>query len=121
MIDPLDCRLVWRLGSEEVGVRARCRPAGGVPPAGDPTPTGEVFAGGSPHGGKPVHTEEKRNELELKRIEADTVKLPKEAKRMDLSHTLDKMRLVVTAIAAGAAALVALDTIGLMGGAARRA
>ena len=62
-------------------------------------------------------TEEKRKELELKRIEADAVKLTKEAERMDLSNTLDKVRLVLTAVAAGAAVLVALDTIGLIGGA----
>ena len=64
-----------------------------------------------------MDTEEKRHELELKRIEADAVKLTKEAERMDLSNTLDKVRLVLTAVAAGAAVLVALDTIGLIGGA----
>ena len=45
----------------------------------------ERSAGGNPHGGKPVDIEEKCNELELKRIEADAVKLTKEAERMDLS------------------------------------
>ena len=64
-----------------------------------------------------MDNEEKRHELELKRIEADAVKLKKEAERMDLSNTLDKVRLVLTAVAAGAAVLVALDTIGLIGGA----
>ena len=56
-----------------------------------------------------MDTEEKRNELELKRIEADAVKLTKEAERMDLSNTLDKVKLVLTAVAAGAAVLVALE------------
>ena len=64
-----------------------------------------------------MDTEEKRNELELKRIEADAVKLTKEAERMDLSNTLDKVKLVLTAVAAGAAVLVALESIGLIGGA----
>lgn len=64
-----------------------------------------------------MDTEEKRNELELKRIEADAVKLTKEAERMDLSNTLDKVRLVLTAVAAAAAVTVALESIGLIGGA----
>lgn len=64
-----------------------------------------------------METEGKRKELELKRIEADAVKLTKEAERMDLSNTLDKVRLLLTAVAASAAAVVALESIGLIGGA----
>ena len=90
---------------------------GGVPPAGDPIPAGEAFAGGNPHGGKPVDAEELRKELEIGRIEAETAKLKTETDRMVLSNNLDKVKLVLTAVAATAAVLVALESIGLTGGA----
>lgn len=64
-----------------------------------------------------MDTEEKRQDLEIERIEAETAKLKAETDRMVLSNGLDKTRVVLTAIAAAAAVLVALDTIGLMGGA----
>ena len=59
--------------------------------------------------------EETRAKLEFDRIEAETVKLRTETERMALCNMLDKVRLVLTAIAAAAAVLVALDTIGLIG------
>ena len=77
----------------------------------------ERFAGGNPHGGKPVDTEEKRKELEVELIVAETAKLRKEAARMKLSNVLDTFKLVLTAMAATAAAVVALGQIGLIGGA----
>lgn len=40
-----------------------------------------------------------------------------EAERMDLSNTLGTVKLVQTAVAVGAAVLVALESIGLIGGA----
>ena len=64
-----------------------------------------------------MDTEEKRKELEIERIEAETAKLTTEADRMVLSSNLEKVKLVLTAIAATAAVVVALDQIGLIGGA----
>jgi len=40
-----------------------------------------------------------------------------EAEHMDLSYTFDKVEFVLTAVAAGATVLVALELIGLIGGA----
>ena len=77
----------------------------------------ERFAGGNPHGGKPVDTEEKRKELEAELIVAETAKLRKEAARMKLSNVLDMFKLLLTAMAAAAAVVVALEQIGLIGGA----
>ena len=64
-----------------------------------------------------MDTEEKREKLELGRLEAETAKLKTETDRMVLSNNLDKVKLVLTAIAATAAVLVALESIGLIGGA----
>ena len=64
-----------------------------------------------------MDTEEKRKELEAGRIEAETAKLKTETERMVLSNNLDKVKLVLTAVAATAAVLVALESIGLIGGA----
>ncbi|MDE0450242.1 MAG: hypothetical protein OXI90_00545 [Gammaproteobacteria bacterium] len=64
-----------------------------------------------------MDTEEKRKELEIGRIEAETAKLKTETDRMVLSNNLDKVKLVLTAVAATAAVLVALESIGLIGGA----
>ena len=61
-----------------------------------------------------MDTEEKRKELEIERIEAETAKLTTEADRMVLSSNLEKVKLVLTAIAATAAVLVALEWIGLI-------
>ena len=61
--------------------------------------------------------EETRAKLELDRIEAEAVKLRTETRRMALSNILDTARLALTAIAAAAAVLVALHTVGLVGGA----
>lgn len=61
--------------------------------------------------------EEKREKLELGRLEAETAKLKTETDRMVLSNNLDKVKLVLTAVAATAAVLVALESIGLIGGA----
>jgi len=77
----------------------------------------ERFAGGNPHGGKPVDTEEKRRELEIERIEAETAKLRAETTRMVLSNGIDMTKLVLTAMAATAAVVVALEAIGFIGGA----
>ncbi|MCY3811203.1 MAG: hypothetical protein OXH15_05355 [Gammaproteobacteria bacterium] len=64
-----------------------------------------------------MDAEEKRKELEIGRIEAETAKLKTETDRMVLSNNLDKVKLVLTAVAATAAVLVALESIGLIGGA----
>ena len=64
-----------------------------------------------------MDTEEKRKELEIGRIEAETAKLKTETDRMVLSNNLDKVKLVLTAVAATVAVLVALESIGLIGGA----
>lgn len=64
-----------------------------------------------------MDTEEKREQLELGRLEAETAKLTTETERMVLSNNLDKVKLVLTAVAATAAVLVALESIGLIGGA----
>ena len=77
----------------------------------------EGSAGGNPHGGKTVDAEEKRKELEIDRIEAETAKLKAETNRMVLSNNLDKVKLVLTAAAATAAVAVALESIGIVGGA----
>ena len=61
--------------------------------------------------------EERREKLELGRFEAETAKLKTETDRMVLSNSLDMARLVLTAIAATGAVLVALESIGLIGGA----
>ena len=61
--------------------------------------------------------EEKRESLELGRLEAETAKLKTETERMALSNNLDKVKLVLTAVAATAAVLLALESIGLIGGA----
>ena len=77
----------------------------------------EASAGGNPNGGKPVDAEENRKELEIDRMKAETKKLRTETARMRLGNVLDMFRLVLTAMAATAAVLVALDQVGLMGGA----
>ena len=64
-----------------------------------------------------MDTEELRKELEIGRIEAETAKLETEARRMRLSNVLDAFKLLFTAMAATAAVVVALDQIGLIGGA----
>ena len=64
-----------------------------------------------------MDAEELRKELEIGRIEAETAKLKTETDRMVLSNNLDKVKLVLTAAAAAAAVLVALESIGLIGGA----
>ncbi|MXY17347.1 MAG: hypothetical protein F4169_12700 [Gammaproteobacteria bacterium] len=64
-----------------------------------------------------MDAEELRKELEIGRIEAETAKLKTETDRMVLSNNLDKVKLVLTAVAATAAVLVALESIGLTGGA----
>ena len=64
-----------------------------------------------------MDTEEKRKELETERIVAETAKLRTEARRMKRSNVLDTFKLVFTAMAATAAVVVALDQIGLIGGA----
>ena len=64
-----------------------------------------------------MDTEEIPKELEIGRIEAETAKLKTETDRMVLSNNLDKVKLVLTAVAATAAVLVALESIGLIGGA----
>ena len=74
-------------------------------------------ADSDPYQEKPVGIEETRAKLEFDRIEAETVKLRTETARMALCNMLDKVRLVLTPIAAAAAVLVALDTIGLIGAA----
>ena len=56
-------------------------------------------------------TEEKRKELEIDRIEAETAKLKTETDRMVLSNNLDKVKLTLTA-AATTAVVVALESIG---------
>ena len=61
--------------------------------------------------------EEKGQELEIERIVAETAKLRTEARRMRLGNVLDTFRLALTAMAAAAAVVVALDQIGLIGGA----
>lgn len=71
----------------------------------------------NPYSEKPVGIEETRMKLELERIEAEAVKLRTETRRMALSNILDTARLALTAIAAAAAVLVALHTVGLVGGA----
>lgn len=63
-----------------------------------------------------METEEKGPELETERIVAETAKLRTEARRMRLGNVLDTFRLVLTAVAA-AAVVVALEQIGLIGGA----
>ena len=65
----------------------------------------------------PVDTEEKREKLELELIVAETAKLRTEAGRMKRSNVLDILKLVFAAMAATAAIVVALDQIGLIGGA----
>ena len=64
-----------------------------------------------------MDTEEKGQELETERVVAETAKLRTEAGRMKLSNVLDTFKLVLTAMAAAAAVVVALDQIGLIGGA----
>ncbi|MXY58184.1 MAG: hypothetical protein F4029_06500 [Gammaproteobacteria bacterium] len=64
-----------------------------------------------------METEEKGPELEVERIVAETAKLRTEARRMRLGNVLDTFRLVLTAVAAAAAVVVALEQIGLIGGA----
>ena len=64
-----------------------------------------------------MDVEEKRKELEVELIVAETAKLRKEAGRMKLSNVLDMFKLVLTAMAATAAVAVALEQIGLIGGA----
>ena len=64
-----------------------------------------------------MDTEEKGQELETERIVAETAKLRTESRRMKLSNVLDTFKLVLTAMAATAAVVVALDQIGLIGGA----
>ena len=64
-----------------------------------------------------MDTEETQKELEVELILAETAKLRKEAARMKLSNVLDTFKLVLTAMAATAAVVVALDQIGLIGGA----
>ena len=54
----------------------------------------------------------KRNRPEFKGTGADAVKLAKEAERLGLSYTFDKVKLVLTAIAAGTTVLVAVEPIG---------
>ena len=61
--------------------------------------------------------EERRAKLELDRIRAETAKLRTETRRLALSDIFDTARLALTAVAAAAAVLVALRTIGLVGGA----
>lgn len=56
-------------------------------------------------------------ELEAERIAAETAKLRTEARRMRVSNVLDTFKLIFTAMAAAAAVVVALDQIGVMGGA----
>ena len=65
----------------------------------------------------PVDTEEKREKLELELIVAETAKLRTEAGRMKRSNVLDIFKLIFAAMAATAAVVVALDQIGLIGGA----
>ncbi len=64
-----------------------------------------------------MDAEENRKELEIDRMKAETKKLRTETARMRLGNVLDMFRLVLTAMAATAAVLVALDQVGLMGGA----
>ncbi|MDE0361181.1 MAG: hypothetical protein OXI74_08450 [Rhodospirillaceae bacterium] len=64
-----------------------------------------------------MDTEEKREKLELELIVAETAKLRTEAGRMKRSNVLDILKLVFAAMAATAAIVVALDQIGLIGGA----
>ena len=64
-----------------------------------------------------MDTGEKRNRLEFKGTGADAVKLAKETQHVDLSYTVDKVKLVLTAVAAGTTVLVAVEPIGLIGGA----
>ncbi len=61
--------------------------------------------------------EERRAKPEFDRIRAETAKLRTETRRLALSNVFDTARLVLTAVAAAAAVLVALHTIGLVGGA----
>ena len=77
----------------------------------------ERFAGGNPNGGMPVDIEEKPKDLETELMAAETAKLRTEARRMKLSNVLDMFKLVFTAMAATAAVVVALDQIGVIGGA----
>ena len=64
-----------------------------------------------------MDSEEQPKELETELMVAETAKLRTEARRMRLSNVLDTFRLVLTAMAATAAVMVALDQIGLIGGA----
>ncbi len=64
-----------------------------------------------------MDAEGKRMELEAERIAAETAKLRTEARRMRVSNVLDTFKLIFTAMAAAAAVVVALDQIGVMGGA----
>ena len=64
-----------------------------------------------------MDAEERLKELETARIEAETAKLKAETTRMVLSNGMDMAKLVLTAMAATAAVLVALETIGFIGGA----
>ena len=64
-----------------------------------------------------MDSEEQPKGLETELMVAETAKLRTEARRMRLSNVLDTFRLVLTAMAATAAVMVALDQIGLMGGA----
>ena len=64
-----------------------------------------------------MDTEENREGLETERIVAETAKLRTEALRMKVSNVLDTFKLIFTAMAAAAAVVVALDQIGLIGGA----
>ena len=64
-----------------------------------------------------MDTEEKRKELEVELMVAETAKLRTEARRMRLSNVLDTFKRVLTAMAATAAVGVALDQFGVTGGA----
>ncbi len=64
-----------------------------------------------------MDTEEQQQGLETELMQAETAKLRTEARRMELSNVLDMFKLVFTAMAATAAVVVALDQIGLIGGA----
>ncbi len=61
--------------------------------------------------------EEKPRDQETELVAAQTAKLRTEARRMKLSNVLDMFKLAFTAMAATAAVVVALDQIGVMGGA----
>ena len=64
-----------------------------------------------------MDTEEKPKGLETERMVAETAKLLTEARRMKVCNVLDVFKLAFTAMAATAAVVVALDQIGLIGGA----